>query len=122
MHNLFHRFAKRTSAAVGSPWAFAAAVAAIALWALTGPAVSFSTTWQLVINTATTIVTFLIVFLIQNTQNRESQAIQLKLDELILASTASNDALDIEEMSDKQAAALLKQFHELARRIQPGPG
>ena len=122
MHNLFHRFAKRTSAAVGSPWAFAAAVAAIALWALTGPAVSFSTTWQLVINTGTTIVTFLIVFLIQNTQNRESQAIQLKLDELILASTASNDALDIEEMSDKQAAALLKQFHELARRIQPGPG
>jgi low affinity Fe/Cu permease len=119
MHDLFHRFAQSTSAAVGSPWAFAAAVTAIVLWALTGPAVGFSTTWQLVINTGTTIVTFLIVFLIQNTQNRESRAIQLKLDELILASTASNQALDLEDVTDKEAAAMLKQFHELAQRISP---
>jgi low affinity Fe/Cu permease len=119
MHDLFHRFAQSTSAAVGSPWAFAAAVTAIVVWALTGPAVGFSTTWQLVINTGTTIVTFLIVFLIQNTQNRESRAIQLKLDELIVASTASNQALDLEDVTDKQAAAMLKQFHELAARIAP---
>ena len=119
MHDLFHRFAQSTSAAVGSPWAFAAAVTAIVVWAMTGPAVGFSTTWQLVINTGTTIVTFLIVFLIQNTQNRESRAIQLKLDELILASTASNQALDLEDVTDKQAAAMLQQFHELARRIAP---
>jgi low affinity Fe/Cu permease len=119
MHDLFHRFAQNTSAAVGSPWAFASAVTAIVIWALTGPVVGFSTTWQLVINTATTIVTFLIVFLIQNTQNRESRAIQLKLDELILASTASNQALDLEDVTDKQAAEMLKQFHELAQRIAP---
>ncbi len=119
MHTLFHRFAQRTSTAVGSPWAFAAAVMAIVVWALTGPAVGFSTTWQLVINTGTTIITFLIVFLIQNTQNRESQAIQLKLDALILASTASDQALDLEDISDKQAAAMLRQFHDLARRVQP---
>ena len=82
MQDLFRRFAQRTSAAVGTGWAFAAALAAILVWALIGPAVGFSNTWQLVINTGTTIVTFLIVFLIQNTQNRESRAIQLKLDEL----------------------------------------
>ena len=120
MHNLFRRFAQTTSAAVGSPWAFALAVMAIVVWALTGPSVGFSTTWQLVINTGTTIVTFLIVFLIQNTQNRESRAIQLKLDELILASSADNQALDLEDISDKQAAELLRQFHAIASRIQPG--
>jgi low affinity Fe/Cu permease len=117
MHTAFHKFAQQTSAAVGSPWAFAVAVAAIVIWAVMGPAVGFSTTWQLVINTGTTIVTFLIVFLIQNTQNRESQAIQLKLDELILASSAGNEALDLEDISDKQAADLLRNFHELAKRI-----
>lgn len=117
MHDTFHRFAQRTSAAVGSPWAFAAAIAAIVVWALIGPAVGFSNTWQLVINTGTTIVTFLIVFLIQNTQNRESRAIQLKLDELIVASGASNEAVDLENISDERAMELLKQFHALARRI-----
>jgi low affinity Fe/Cu permease len=117
MNDLFRRFAQRTSGAVGSPWAFAFALVAIAVWATIGPTVGFSNTWQLVINTGTTIVTFLIVFLIQNTQNRESRAIQLKLDELIVASTASNEALDLENISDAQAVELLKQFHALAARI-----
>jgi low affinity Fe/Cu permease len=120
VHSLFHRFAQHTSAAVGSPWAFAAAVTTIALWGVAGPVLGFSTTWQLVINTATTIVTFLIVFLIQNTQNRESQAIQLKLDALILASAASDQALDLENISDEQAADMLKRFHTLASRASNG--
>ena len=117
MHDLFRRFAQHTSAAVGSAWAFVGAVLAIAIWAALGPGVGFSTTWQLIINTGTTIVTFLIVFLIQNTQNRESRAIQLKLDELILASSASNAALDLENISDERAKELLGQFHELALRM-----
>src|SRR5439155_25194618 len=80
---IFRSFAEGTSHAVGSPWAFALAVLIIAGWALTGPLFHFSDTWQLVINTATTIVTFLVVFLIQNTQNRDNKAIHLKLDELL---------------------------------------
>jgi low affinity Fe/Cu permease len=113
MHDRFHRFAQRASVVVGSPWAFALALATILLWALAGPLLGFSTTWQLVINTGTTIVTFLIVFLIQNTQNRESESIQLKLDELIRSSRASNQLLNAEEMSDDDAAALLKRFQRL---------
>ncbi len=122
MHSAFHTFAQRTSAAVGSPWAFAAAVSLIAAWGITGPLLGFSTTWQLVINTGTTIVTFLIVFLIQNTQNRESQAVQLKLDALILASAASDRALDLEDISDDQAEAMLKRFHQAAAKVSPGNG
>jgi low affinity Fe/Cu permease len=97
-----------------------AAVATIAVWGVAGPVLGFSTTWQLVINTATTIITFLIVFLIQNTQNRESQAIQLKLDALILASAASDRALDFEDISDQQAADMLDRFHTLATRASAG--
>jgi low affinity Fe/Cu permease len=117
MNDAFHRFAQRASAAVGSPLAFAIALLAIVTWSIAGPAVGFSTTWQLVINTGTTIVTFLIVFLIQNTQNRESRAVQLKLDELIAASSGSNAVIDVEDMSDDQAAALLKRFHRLASKF-----
>jgi low affinity Fe/Cu permease len=117
MNEMFRRFAQSTSQAVASPWAFAAALMAIVVWALIGPAVGFSNTWQLVINTGTTIVTFLIVFLIQNTQNRESRAVQLKLDALIIASSASNEAVDLENLSDERAQELLKQFHELAKRV-----
>ena len=98
---------------VGSPWAFALALCSVVVWSLMGPLVGFSTTWQLVINTGTTIVTFLIVFLIQNTQNRESESIQLKLDELIRSSNASNQLLDAEDMTDEQVAALLKRFQHL---------
>jgi low affinity Fe/Cu permease len=117
MNDVFHRFAQRAATAVGSPWAFVIAVLAIVTWAFTGPAVGFSTTWQLVINTGTTIVTFLIVFLIQNTQNRESQAVQLKLDELISVSTGSNALIDVEGMTDQQATTLLKRFHHLAEKV-----
>jgi low affinity Fe/Cu permease len=78
--DVFHRFAQRIAVVVGSPWAFAFALSSILVWSLMGPLVGFSTTWQLVINTGTTIVTFLIVFVIQNTQYRESESIQLKLD------------------------------------------
>jgi low affinity Fe/Cu permease len=117
MNDMFHRFARHAATAVGSPWAFVIAVLAIVTWAVTGPAVGFFTTWQLVINTGTTIVTFLIVFLIQNTQNRESQAVQLKLDELISVSAGRNALIDVEEMTDQQAAALLKRFHHLAEKV-----
>jgi low affinity Fe/Cu permease len=123
MHDLFHRFAQNTSAAVGSPWAFASAVTAIVIWALTGPVVGFSTTWQLVINTATTIVTFLIVFLIQNTQNRESRAIQLKLDELILANDrARNQVILADKDSEKELADLEADFDKVAAAVPDRPG
>ncbi|HEX2916225.1 MAG TPA: low affinity iron permease family protein, partial [Chloroflexia bacterium] len=85
MKDFFRNFANKTSAAVGSPWAFIAALGLIIVWAVTGPLFGFSDTWQLVINTGTTIITFLMVFVIQNTQNRDGRAMQLKLDELIRA-------------------------------------
>ena len=85
VNDLFHKFAVRASGVVGSPWAFALAMVIIVAWGVSGPAFGYSDTWQLVINTGTTIVTFLMVFLIQNTQNRDARAIHLKLDELIRA-------------------------------------
>src|SRR6266850_6555166 len=101
--NLFARFANRTAHAVGHPFTFIIALAVVIVWAATGPLFSFSDTWQLVINTGTTIITFLMVFLIQNTQNRDSQAMQLKLDELIRAVEGAHNALlDIEQLSDQE--------------------
>jgi low affinity Fe/Cu permease len=98
----FTRFAKWTSRATGHPTAFVIAVVIILVWALTGPIFGFSDTWQLVINTGTTIVTFLMVFLIQNTQNRDSEVVQLKLDELIRATNgAHNEFLDLEELTEE---------------------
>ena len=98
---LFQRFARISARGAGQPWAFGMAIALIVGWGVTGPIFHFSDTWQLVINTTTTIVTFLMVFLIQNTQNRDSEALQVKLDELIRASqTAHNALLDIEELSE----------------------
>ncbi|HEY1011224.1 MAG TPA: low affinity iron permease family protein [Herpetosiphonaceae bacterium] len=111
MNDLFRKFANKTSAAVGSPWAFIAAVAIIAIWAVTGPIFGFSDTWQLIINTGTTIVTFLMVFLIQNTQNRDAKAIHLKLDELLRVSKGARAGMvDLEEMSDDELAHLQAQF------------
>jgi low affinity Fe/Cu permease len=107
MHELFTKFAHKASKAVGSPWAFIIAVAVLIFWAVSGPLLHFSDTWQLVINTSTTIVTFLMVFLIQNTQNRDAQAMHLKLDELIRSGKGSrNKMIDIEELSDKELEAL----------------
>jgi low affinity Fe/Cu permease len=105
--SLFDRFAKWTSRAVGHPATFAAAVLIIVVWAITGPIFGFSNTWQLVINTGTTIITFLMVFLIQNTQTRDGIAVQLKLDELIRAiEWAHNAFLDLKELSEEDLARL----------------
>jgi low affinity Fe/Cu permease len=99
----FRVFARHSSIALGSAWAFAGAVLVILVWVLTGPMFHFSDTWQLVINTATTIVTFLMVFLIQNTQNRDAKAVHLKLDELIRAlKDARNELVDLEDLSDEE--------------------
>jgi low affinity Fe/Cu permease len=96
---------------MGSPWAFAASVLTVLIWAALGPAHDYSDTWQLVINTGTTIVTFLMVFLIQNTQNRDARAIHLKLDELIRASTkARNQLIDLENMSNQELDELHAEF------------
>jgi low affinity Fe/Cu permease len=115
-HNIgsFHTFAGRASLLVGSKWAFTTAVLLIVFWALSGPYFHFSDTWQLVVNTATTIVTFLIVFLIQNTQNRDARAIHLKLDEIIHSlKHARNEMIQIEHLSDADLENLSKNFEEI---------
>jgi low affinity Fe/Cu permease len=117
MQQFFRRLAQATAQAVGTPWTFLGALAIVVIWAASGPAFHFSDTWQLVINTGTTIVTFLMVFLIQNTQNRDARVMQLKLDELIRAThTARNQLVDMEAMSDEELAALQREFKELHRR------
>jgi low affinity Fe/Cu permease len=108
---VFRRIASASAAAVGSKWAFLIAVLIVVIWAATGPIFHFSDTWQLVINTGTTIVTFLMVFLIQNTQNRDAKAIHLKLDELIRAiQGARNRLVNLEELSDEELNDLQRQF------------
>ena len=110
----FRIFARRSSAVLGSAWAFAGAILIIVVWALTGPTFHFSDTWQLIINTGTTIVTFLMVFLIQNTQNRDAKAMHLKLDEIIRAlKKARNELVDLEDLSDQELDKLEKQFKQL---------
>ena len=112
----FSRFAKWTARATGHPAAFMAAASIIVVWGLTGPIFKFSDTWQLVINTGTTIVTFLMVFLIQNTQNRDSHAVQLKLDELIRAANgAHNGLLDLEELEEEDLERFRVRYEDLAR-------
>ena len=107
MDKLFARFANVTAKAAGSPPAFLMCITLVALWAASGPIFKFSETWQLVINTGTTIITFLMVFLIQNTQNRDGVALQTKLDELIRATTdAENEFIGIEKLTDKELEAM----------------
>lgn len=113
MKDLFRRIANKISSWTGSAWAFLLAFGIVTVWAVTGPAFHFSATWQLVINTGTTIVTFLMVFLIQNTQNRDGKALQLKLDELIRASSARDSFMDLEDLTDEELAALDQEFREL---------
>jgi len=115
----FHVFARKTSEIVGNPWTFVIALLIIIGWAILGPVCGFSDTWQLVINTATTIVTFLMVFLIQNTQNRDAKAIHLKLDELIHAMKgARNKLIDLEECSDEELAEIQEQFKRIGKANQ----
>ena len=111
----FSYVARKMAVLAGRPATFLAAVAAIVLWAVSGPLFGFSDTWQLVVNTATTIVTFLMVFLIQNTQNRDTEAIQLKLDELIRATQGAHNALlHLEEMDDEQIERYQRSYRKLA--------
>lgn len=115
LKHLFTVFAKWAAKATGAPITFVLAVALIVVWAISGPLFGFSDTWQLVINTTTTIVTFLMVFLIQNTQNRDTGAIQIKLDELIRATRgAHNVLLDLEEMEDDAIERLRQDYEQLA--------
>jgi low affinity Fe/Cu permease len=117
MRDLFRKFAQAMSAAVGSPWAFVLATSIIIVWALSGPIFNYSDTWQLVINTSTTIITFLMVFLIQNTQNRDAKAIHLKLDELIKGvSGARTKLVNLEELSDEELEDLQKEFKRIHER------
>lgn len=111
----FNRFAKGAARATGHPMAFLIASGTIVVWAVTGPLFDFNDTWQLVINTSTTIVTFLMVFLIQNTQNRDSAALQIKLDELIRATRdAHNALLDLEEMEEDDLEKMRSEYERLA--------
>jgi low affinity Fe/Cu permease len=115
----FRVFARRSSVMLGSAWAFAGAVLVILVWILTGPTFHFSDTWQLIINTATTVVTFLMVFLIQNTQNRDAKAVHLKLDELIRAvKGARNQLVDLEDLSDEELKKLEDQFRRMRKRAE----
>jgi len=115
-HFLFSHFSKTVAQVTGKPSTFLVALAVIVLWAVTGPLFHYSDTWQLVINTSTTIITFLMVFLIQNTQNRDTEALQLKLDELIRAvTTANNDMLDIEDLDQEGLDKIRDTYLKLAR-------
>jgi low affinity Fe/Cu permease len=119
VNDLFRAFSRNTASAVGSAWAFIIAMTVVIVWAATGAMFHFSDTWQLIINTGTTIVTFLMVFLIQNTQNRDGKAIQLKLDELIRAlEGARNKLVDLEDLSDEELKKLEKEFQRLHRQSQ----
>jgi low affinity Fe/Cu permease len=117
----FRVFARHSSQVLGSAWAFIIALVIIVVWGITGPAFHFSDTWQLIINTGTTIVTFLMVFLIQNTQNRDAKAVHLKLDELIRAVRgARNKLVDLEDLSDEELKRLEEQFTRLRQRAEAG--
>ena len=119
VRDAFRSFAQRSSSVLGSAWAFCGAVLIILLWLVTGPTFHFSDTWQLIINTATTVVTFLMVFLIQNTQNRDAKAMHLKLDELIRAvEGARNQLVDLESLSDEELKKLEEQFQRLRKRAE----
>lgn len=119
VRDAFRVFARGSSRVLGSAWCFIIAISIILAWATTGPIFGFSDTWQLIINTGTTIVTFLMVFLIQNTQNRDSKAVHLKLDELIHAVRgARDDLLDLEDFSDDQITRLEEQFKSLREKAE----
>ncbi len=122
MNEVFRKFAQRTSEWTGSAWAFVLAVMIILIWAVTGPMFGFSDTWQLVINTGTTIVTFLMVFLIQNTQNRDAKAMHLKLDELLRGvEGARTGMVDLEHWTDEELERLQAQFQRIRKLREVSP-
>jgi len=118
LSQLFRRFAEATARYSGKPAAFLIAATIIAIWALTGPIFHYNDTWQLVINTGTTIITFLMVFLIQNSQNRESAALQIKLDELIRATEAHNGLLDLEDVDEETLERIRENYRKIASERQ----
>ena len=121
MNEIFRKFSHRSAEIVGSSWAFLIAALTIVIWFITGPMFNFSDTWQLVINTGTTIITFLMVFLIQNTQNRDAKAMHLKLDELIRSNSKARNALiDVEDLNDDQVQEIQKSFQHLHKSENPG--
>lgn len=119
--SLFSRFAKSVSRHTGRPTAFGVAVGIIVVWLITGPIFHYDDSWQLLINTGTTIVTFLMVFLIQNTQNRDAEAVQVKLDELLRVTAGAHNALlDLEELEEVQLEKIRRTYTELARKAREG--
>ncbi|HEY4257152.1 MAG TPA: low affinity iron permease family protein [Candidatus Udaeobacter sp.] len=119
VNDVFRVFARSSSMVLGSAWAFTLAIVIIIVWGLTGPAFHFSDTWQLIINTGTTIVTFLMVFVIQNTQNRDSKAVNLKLDEVIRAvKGARNQLINLEGLSDEELKNLENQFKRVREKAE----
>ena len=115
-HSVFDRFAGSVTRLAGTPWAFAVALLSVVVWGATGPIFGFSETWQMVVNTGTTIITFLMVFLIQRSQNKDALAIHMKLNEIVAAlEGASNRMIDVEALSEKDLQLLHKHFVELAR-------
>ena len=123
MQAAFHRLSRKAARFTGSPICFMGAVAVVVIWGISGPIFQFNETWQLVINTGTTIITFLMVFLIQSTQNTDTNALQIKLDELIRAiEGADNKMLALEELDEEQLEDLRKQFDKLARAAREGNG
>ncbi len=119
---IFTKFATAIARWTGRPLVFIACVALVAVWAVSGPLFGFSDTWQLVINTSTTIITFLMVFLIQNTQNRDNDALHAKLDELIRVSTGHNSFIGIENLADKELEAILRKLDEQSPRLRKESG
>ncbi|HEY1224555.1 MAG TPA: low affinity iron permease family protein [Brevundimonas sp.] len=121
MEKLFVRFATFTAKVAGKPWTFIACLAIVLLWAVTGPIFKFSETWQLIINTGTTIITFLMVFLIQNTQNRDGAAMQAKLDELVFAVKQADERfIGIEHLTEKELDAILDEVEKRGLAVQSG--
>lgn len=119
MEKQFVRFATATAKLAGKPWTFAGCLAIVLVWALSGPVFGFTETWQLVINTGTTIVTFLMVFLIQNTQNRDGAAMQAKLDELLHAVTSADERfIGIEHLTDEELSRILTEVEARAQRVR----
>lgn len=116
LRSMFNLVAKKAAYAAGAPWTFLAALSIVLLWAVSGPIFKFNDTWQLVINTGTTIITFLMVFLIQHSQNADAAAVQIKLDELIRATAeANNELLDLEELDEERLEEIRSEYERMAR-------